>query len=98
MTSGCGAERDVGAGHRWLDLELPSGFEPPVAGQFVQLLLETPSPVFLPRPMSVASVQVTRRGLVLGFLYAPVGAGTHALAVLTRRAPASSPFPRSTGR
>jgi dihydroorotate dehydrogenase electron transfer subunit len=76
-------QRDVGAGHRWLDLQLPRGFALPVAGQFVQLLLEAPSPVFLPRPMSVAGARVTPRGPVLGFLYEPVGSGTQALAGLT---------------
>ena len=76
-------QRDVGAGHRWLDLQLPRGFALPVAGQFVQLLLETPSPVFLPRPMSVAGARVTSHGPVLGFLYEPVGAGTQILAGLT---------------
>lgn len=73
---------DRGAGFRWLELEVPQGFVAPVAGQFCQLLLDPPSPVLLPRPMSVASV--TRRGtrLVIGFLYAPVGTGTRAIAAL----------------
>lgn len=74
--------RDVGAGHRWLDLEVPAGFALPVAGQFVQLMLESSAPVLLPRPMSVAGVRRGARGPVLGFLYEPVGAGTHALAAL----------------
>ncbi len=75
-------QREYGAGFRWLEVEVPQGFVAPVAGQFVQLLLDFPSPVLLPRPMSVASV--TRRGgrLLVGFLYAPVGAGTRALAEL----------------
>lgn len=73
---------DYGGGHRWLDLEMPDGFREPVPGQFVQLLLEAPSPVLLPRPMSVASVARRRGRLVVGFLYAPVGAGTRALASL----------------
>ena len=74
--------RAYGPGFRWLELEVPSSFTPPVAGQFVQLLLDFPSPVLLPRPMSVASV--SRRGArrSIGFLYAPVGAGTRALAQL----------------
>ena len=76
-------QREVGAGHRWLDLQLPRVFATPVAGQFVQLLLEPLSPVFLPRPMSVAGSRMTRRGPVLGFLYEPVGVGTQALAGLT---------------
>lgn len=73
---------DAGGGHRWLDLEMPAGFAVPTPGQFVQLLLEAPAPVLLPRPMSVASV--SRRGgrLRVGFLYAPVGVGTRALAAL----------------
>ncbi|MEO5988407.1 MAG: hypothetical protein ABIU54_10765 [Candidatus Eisenbacteria bacterium] len=73
---------EYGQGFRWLGLELPSDFETPVAGQFVQLLLEPPSPVLLPRPMSVASA--VRRGakLTVGFLYAPIGAGTQAIAAL----------------
>ena len=76
------AQREYGSGFRWLELEMPRTFTTPTAGQFVQLLLDFPSPVLLPRPMSVASV--TRRGKrhVLGFLYSPVGAGTHALAQL----------------
>ena len=76
------AHREYGAGFHWLDLEVPTGFAAPVAGQFVQLLLDFPSPVLLPRPMSVASA--SRRGgrLRIGFLYAPVGSGTRALAKL----------------
>lgn len=75
-------QRDYAEGFRWLDLDVPSSFGEPVAGQFVQLLLESPSPVLLPRPMSVAGV--TRRGAktTIGFLYAPVGAGTRVLASL----------------
>lgn len=75
-------QREYGQGFRWLELELPPPFEMPLPGQFVQLLLEPPSPVLLPRPMSVASA--VRRGnkLTLGFLYAPVGAGTAAIAAL----------------
>ena len=76
------AQREYGSGFRWLELDVPEDFAPPVAGQFVQLLLDFPSPVLLPRPMSVASV--TRRGKrqTIGFLYSPVGAGTRALARL----------------
>jgi dihydroorotate dehydrogenase electron transfer subunit len=76
-------QRAYGSGFRWLELEVPQAFTPPTAGQFVQLLLDFPSPVLLPRPMSVASV--IRRGArhVIGFLYAPVGAGTRALTELT---------------
>lgn len=73
---------DHGAGHRWLDLEMPAGFARPAAGQFVQLLHEPPSPVLLPRPMSVAGVTTRRGRHTVGFLYAPVGAGTQALAAL----------------
>ena len=40
---------------RWLELETSEPFELPAAGQFVQLLLDFPSPVLLPRPMSVAA-------------------------------------------
>jgi len=76
------AHRAFGAGFRWLELELPRGFAEPVAGQFVQLLLDFPSPVLLPRPMSVASVTRRAGRLRVGFLYAPVGAGTRALAGL----------------
>ena len=75
-------QREYGDGFHWLSLDVPAGFTEPVAGQFVQLLLEFPSPVLLPRPMSVAGV--TRRGtkLAVDLLYAPVGAGTRALAGL----------------
>ena len=76
------SQREYGAGFRWLELELPAGFTAPVAGQFVQLLLEFPSPVLLPRPMSVASVRRVGARLRVGFLYAAVGAGTRALAEL----------------
>jgi len=76
------AHADYGAGHRWLDLEVPLDFDVPEPGQFVQLLLAPPTPVLLPRPMSVAAVRKGRRGRVLGFLYAPVGTGTRALARL----------------
>lgn len=73
---------DWGAGHRWLDLAMPEAFATPVAGQFVQILLPAPSPVLLPRPMSVAGARRARGRLVVGFLYAPVGAGTRVLAAL----------------
>jgi dihydroorotate dehydrogenase electron transfer subunit len=83
VTASVVRQREVGANHRWLDLQLPRGFATPIAGQFVQLLLEPASPVFLPRPMSVAGSRPTPRGPVLGFLYEPVGVGTQALAGLT---------------
>jgi dihydroorotate dehydrogenase electron transfer subunit len=73
---------DYGAGHRWLDLEVPAPFVAPVAGQFVELLLVPPSPVVLPRPMSVAAAELRGDALSLGFLYAAVGSGTRALAAL----------------
>jgi len=77
---------DAGAGFRWLEVEVADpAFAEPVAGQFVQLVLDFPSPVLLPRPMSVAAAARGNRAgarLVLGFLYAPVGAGTRALAEL----------------
>ena len=75
-------QRHYGEGFRWLEVDVPAEFASPVPGQFVQLLLRPPSPVLLPRPMSVAAV--TKRGgrRTLGFLYAPVGAGTRALAQL----------------
>jgi dihydroorotate dehydrogenase electron transfer subunit len=72
-------QQDAGAGHQWLELIVPQDFLPPRPGQFVQLLLDAPSPVLLPRPMSVASVRPRAEGLTIGFLYAPVGAGTRAL-------------------
>ena len=75
-------QRDYGAGHLWLDLELPRDFARPTPGQFVQLLLPPPTPVLLPRPMSVAGVADRRGKRVVGFLYGPVGTGTHALARL----------------
>lgn len=78
------AHLDRGAGFRWLELAVPAGFVAPVAGQFCQLLLDPPSPVLLPRPMSVASVARVRGRLVIGFLYAPVGVGTRAIAALER--------------
>ena len=71
-----------GGDFRWLELEMPAEFAEPVAGQFAQLLLEPPSPVLLPRPMSIASVRKVRGRLLVGFLYAPVGIGTRALAAL----------------
>jgi len=97
VTARVAAHRDAGAGHRWLELELPAGFALPTPGQFLQLLLESPTPVLLPRPMSVASVRVTARGPVVGFLYAPVGPGTHALAALVRGARASVLGPLGCG-
>lgn len=76
-------QRDHGAGHRWLDLEVPRTFDPPAPGQFVQLWLgPAASAALLPRPMSVAACRRTPRGWELGFLYAPIGAGTLALAAL----------------
>jgi dihydroorotate dehydrogenase electron transfer subunit len=91
------AQREYGAGFRWLELELPEGFVAPVAGQFVQLLLEFPSPVLLPRPMSVASVRRVRAMLRVGFLYAAVGAGTRALAELPEGAHVSVTGPLGRG-
>ena len=76
------SQRAYGSGFRWLELEVPNAFTPPTAGQFVQLLLDFPSPVLLPRPMSVASVARAGTRHVIGVLYAPVGAGTRALAEL----------------
>ena len=73
---------DYGAGHRWLDLDVPGPFRAPLPGQFVELLLAPPSPVVLPRPMSVASASERSGGLTLGFLYAAIGSGTRALAAL----------------
>jgi dihydroorotate dehydrogenase electron transfer subunit len=91
------AQREYGAGFRWLELELPAGFAAPVAGQFVQLKLEFPSPVLLPRPMSVASVKRVRAKLRVGFLYAAVGAGTRALAALAPGAAVSVTGPLGRG-
>ena len=82
VTARVRVQLDAGAGHRWLELVLPASFAEPRPGQFVQLLLAAPSAVLLPRPMSVASVRRGRGGLALGFLYAPVGAGTRLLAAL----------------
>lgn len=76
------AHADYGAGHRWLDLEVPASLDVPEPGQFVQILLAPPTPVLLPRPMSVAAAKRRGGALRLGFLYAPVGAGTRALACL----------------
>jgi dihydroorotate dehydrogenase electron transfer subunit len=78
---------DYGAGHRWLDLDVPAPFRAPVPGQFVELLLAPPSPVVLPRPMSVAAAGERSGGLTLGFLYAAIGSGTRALASLPAGAP-----------
>ena len=74
-------QRDAGAGHRWLEVDVPRGVVAPEPGQFVQILLPgTACGTLLPRPMSVAGVLRTAAGLRLVFLYAPVGAGTFALA------------------
>jgi dihydroorotate dehydrogenase electron transfer subunit len=91
------SQREYGAGFRWLELELPAGFVAPVAGQFVQLLLDFPSPVLLPRPMSVASVRRVRSKLRVGFLYAAVGAGTRALSELPPGASVSVTGPLGRG-
>ena len=80
--------RTYAEGFRWLELEAPADFAMPVAGQFAQILLDPPSPVLLPRPMSIALARRKRRRsgepgeVVMGFLYAPVGIGTKALAAL----------------
>jgi dihydroorotate dehydrogenase electron transfer subunit len=77
------AQTEAGGGHRWLNLEVEPPFAVPRPGQFILLLLPAhASPVLLPRPMSVASVARLRGALRLGFLYAPVGTGTRALATL----------------
>jgi hypothetical protein len=40
--------RVYGPGFRWLELDVPVGFTAPVAGQFVQLLLDFPRPCCCP--------------------------------------------------
>ena len=75
-------QHDAGAGHRWLEIEVPAPFATPQPGQFIQLLLVPPAAVLLARPMSVASVEPRDASCVIGFLYAPVGAGTRLLAEL----------------
>jgi dihydroorotate dehydrogenase electron transfer subunit len=76
-------QKDEGAEHRWLEVATPSGFATPEPGEFVQLLLEhAAGDVLLARPMSVAGVRRDGEGLVLEFLYAPVGVGTRALSRL----------------
>lgn len=81
-------QRDYARGFRWLELEVANDFHMPVAGQFVQLLLTPPSPVLLPRPMSIAGAMRKRARagkpgpIVMGFLYSPVGVGTRAIASL----------------
>lgn len=75
-------QKPYGEGHLWLELEAPAAFGLPSAGQFVQLLLLPPSPVLLPRPMSVAAARRSDGKVVIGFLYGPVGAGTRALSRL----------------
>jgi len=92
-----GRHEDAGAGHRWLDLEVPAGFAVPAPGQFVQLLLAAPAPVLLPRPMSVASVGRRAGRLTIGFLYAPVGIGTRALAALVPGQPVEALGPLGRG-
>ena len=77
-------QRPYGEGHLWLDLEAPARFGVPRAGQFVQLLLRPPSPVLLPRPMSVAAAKGGAAAVTISFLYGPVGTGTQALSRLTR--------------
>ena len=74
---------EFGAGHWWLDLEVPAPFEAPRPGQFVQLLLDgTETGSLLPRPMSVAGAAPYDGGWRVNFLYAPVGQGTRSLARL----------------
>jgi len=93
------AQRDAGAGHRWLELSLPDEAPLPRPGQFVQLLMEGAAPTLLPRPMSVAAAARTRGRQTLGFLYEPVGTGTRVLAALGAGAavavlgPLGRPFP-----
>ena len=77
------AQSDFGDGHRWLDLDVPVPFVVPEPGQFVQLGVGgTRSSVLLPRPMSVCGARSVPLGVRLSFLYAAIGAGTHALAKL----------------
>ena len=72
----------TGPDYRWLELDVPAFFPPPLPGQFIQLLLTAPAAVLLPRPMSVASVEPHEQGATLGFLYTAVGTGTRLLAAL----------------
>jgi len=83
VTARVARQAPYGAGHRWLEVEIPGPFATPLPGQFVQLLLgPTAAGTLLPRPMSVAGAKRHGRALRVSFLYAPVGVGTHALARL----------------
>ncbi len=83
MVATVSTHEDRGAGHFWLDLDIPAPFARPLPGQFVQLLLGPEATgALLPRPMSVAGVKPRGRGWRVGFLYAPVGLGTGSLARL----------------
>ncbi len=88
---------DYGAGHFWLDLEIDQDWETPEPGQFVQLLLPLPSPVLLPRPMSVSAARRLGARLRLGFLYQAVGSGTKALAALGPGSPVGALGPLGRG-
>lgn len=92
------SQSDYGDGFRWLEIDVPADAIPmPVAGQFVQLLLPPPSPVLLPRPMSIAGARRRGASLVLDFLYAAVGTGTRALATLEPGAPLKLTGPLGRG-
>src|SRR5438067_9043475 len=89
---------EYGAGHLWLDLDIEEPFQTPRPGQFVQLLLDSTSAgTFLPRPMSVAGATRDNGRLRVSFLYAPVGAGTRALARLDAGDPVQALGPLGHG-
>lgn len=70
------AIRRVGSAGTLIDLDVPSSFPEPRAGQFVQLACHPEGRFRLNRPFGVCSWEKTKNGGTLGILFAVVGEGT----------------------
>lgn len=68
--------RRVGAAGTLIDIALPRGFVPPLAGQFVQIACAPPGVFRLRRPFSVCGWQTGTGGGTLGILFSVVGDGS----------------------
>jgi dihydroorotate dehydrogenase electron transfer subunit len=76
VTARVGSVRRLGTAGTWIDLEVPSGFAAPKAGQFVEVACQPPGTFRLPRPFSVCGWQDGPEGARLGILFSVVGPGS----------------------
>jgi dihydroorotate dehydrogenase electron transfer subunit len=68
--------RRVGEAGTLIDIALPGGFVPPLAGQFVQIACAASGGFRLRRPFSICSWQAGPTGGILGILFSVVGEGS----------------------